>query len=435
MANGRGLEPFHSRSDDSAAAAGPPSSVSPSWEEGSKVEASMRPLHGLTTVIALTAALLTLAPAQAQTMPPQATLESLMTPKGLPADRFSPSFLAQLSVTQVQGVVAGQVAKHGPLQRVDPTGDDFTLRFARANVPASITLDKEGRIIGLWFGAAETLGSIADLAGEIQALPGRTALLVVSDGKDIVAHAADQPLAVGSAAKLAVLVAIQDAVKQGKLRWDQVVPLDPAWKSLPSGQLQDWPDGTPLTLATLANLMISISDNTATDALIRIAGREAVDAISPANAPFLTTRELFTLKTTANAPMRAEWAAGDTGTRRALLEQMANEPLPPAAAILSDVTHEVEWFFTARELCRLLDQTAALPSVAINPGLADAKAWKSFAYKGGSEIGVLNLSTRVVGRDGVVHCVVASWNDDAPLDDEKLFAPYRGILNRLAERE
>jgi len=48
---------------------------------------------------------------------------------------------------------------------------------------------------------------------------------------------------------------------------------------------------------------------------------------------------------------------------------------------------------------------------------------------------VLNLSTRVVDKDGGVHCVVASWNDDAPLDDERLFAPYRGILNRLAERE
>lgn len=395
----------------------------------------MRPYHGLTTAIALAATLLTLDTAQAQTMTPQTTLESLLTPEGLPADRFSPSFLAQLPVTQVQSVVAGLVAKHGPLQRIDPIGDGFTLRFGKANVPTSITLDKEGRIIGLWFGAAETLGSIADLAGEIQALPGRTALLVVIDGKDIVVHAADQPLAVGSAAKLAVLVAVQDAVKQGRLRWDQVVPLDATWKSLPSGQLQDWPDGTPLTLATLANLMISVSDNTATDALIRIAGREAVDDVSPANAPFLTTRELFTMKTTAKAPMRAEWAAGDTGTRRALLERIASEPLPPAAAILSDVTHEVEWFFTARELCRLLDQTAALPSVAINPGLADAKAWKSFAYKGGSEIGVLNLSTRVVDKAGLVHCVVASWNDDAPLDDEKLFAPYRGILNRLAERE
>jgi hypothetical protein len=40
-----------------------------------------------------------------------------------------------------------------------------------------------------------------------------------------------------------------------------------------------------------------------------------------------------------------------------------------------------------------------------------------------------------VGADSRVHCVVASWNNDAALDDNRLFEPYRGILNRLAERE
>ena len=403
--------------------------------EGTKTGSSMRQFKGLTTAIVLAAALLTAIPANAETMTPQATLEALMTPNGLAADRFDARFLAQVSFAEVEGLVASLIAKHGALQRIDRAGDGFTLRFAKANLPTTITLDKDGRIIGLWFGAAETLGSIADLSSEIQSLPGATALLVVSDGKDIVAHAAEHPLAVGSAAKLAVLVAVRNAVEQGRLRWDQVVLLDPAWKSRPSGQLQDWPDGTSLTLATLANLMISVSDNTATDALIRIVGREAAEAVSPANTPFPTTRELFTLKTTTNAPLRAEWLAGDANARRAILDGIANEPLPSASAISSNVTHEVEWFFTARELCRLLDQTADLPSVSINPGVASAKAWKSVAYKGGSEIGVLNLSTRVVDKDGRVHCVVASWNDDAALDDDRLIAPYRGILNRLAERE
>jgi hypothetical protein len=408
-------------------------------DERTKSGSSMRQFKSFTTAIALAVTLLTVLPAKAETMTPQASLEALMTPNGLTADRFDARFLAQVSFAEVEGLVASLIAKHGALQRIDRAGDGFTLRFAKANLPTTITLNKEGRIIGLWFGTAETLGSIADLAGEIQALPGTTALLVISDGKDVVAHAAEQSLAVGSAAKLAILVAVRNAVEQGKLRWDQVVPLDPAWKSLPSGQLQDWPDGTPLTLATLANMMISVSDNTATDALVRIVGREAVEAVSPSNAPFPTTRELFTLKTTANAPRRAEWLAGNEDARHAILARIADEPLPSAAAITSDITsditHGIEWFFTARELCRLLDQTAELPSVGINPGLANAKAWKSIAFKGGSEPGVLNLSTRLVGADSRVHCVVASWNNDAALDDNRLFEPYRGILNRLAERE
>src|SRR5690606_39753601 len=44
--------------------------------------------------------------------------------------------------------------------------------------------------------------------------------------------------------------------------------------SLPTGILQEWPVGTPMTIQSLATLMISISDNTATDVLLRVAGRD-----------------------------------------------------------------------------------------------------------------------------------------------------------------
>jgi len=373
--------------------------------------------------------------ARAETMTPEATLQTLLSPEGLPSDRFAAALLAALPLPQLKQILAGIVATNGPLQGVERSGEGYRLRFADATIPATIAFDDQGRISGLWFGLAETHGTIETLAAAIASLPGATGLLVVSNGKDVVARNADQPLAVGSAAKLAILAALRDAVAAGRLGWNQVVPLDPAWKSLPTGQLQDWPDGTPLTIATLANLMISVSDNTATDALIHLVGRDAVEAISPANAPFPTTRELFTLKTGRNAPLRAEWIAGDAHARRAILDRIANEPLPAVADLSPATTHAVEWFLSAREICRLLDATAELDSVGINPGVAERKQWKSVAYKGGSELGVLNLSTRVVGKDGRVHCVVASWNHDAALDDQKLIAPYRGILNRLAEPE
>lgn len=368
-------------------------------------------------------------------MTPEGTLEALLSPGGLPEDRFAAAFLAALPLPQLKQVLAGILQANGPLQTVEQSTEGFRLRFAEATIPTTLVFDDKGRISGLWFGLAETHGTIGTLAAAISALPGTTGLLVVSDGKDVIARNADQPLAVGSAAKLAILAALRQAIAAGRLGWNQVVPLDPGWKSLPSGQLQDWPDGTPLTIATLANLMISVSDNTATDALIRLVGRDAVEAVSPANAPFLTTRELFTLKTGKNAPLRAEWLVGDAQTRRAILGRISSEPLPAVADLSPATTHAVEWFLSARELCALLDATADLDSVGINPGVAERASWKSVAYKGGSEPGVINLSTRVVGHDGRVHCVVASWNDDAALDDQKLIAPYRGILNRLAERE
>ena len=248
---------------------------------GSETEGPLPSIRFAVTAAMLAAVLFATMPARAEAMTPQTALEALMSPGGLESEHFAAGFLAALPLPQLRTILAGIRQANGPLEGVDRVGSSFRLRFADATIPTTIALDGEGRIIGLWFGPAEPLGSIESLAATIHALPGSTALLVVSDGKDVIAQDADRPLAIGSAAKLAVLVALRDAVAAGRLGWDQVVPLAPSWRSLPSGQLQDWPDGTPLTIATLANLMISVSDNTATDALIRLVGREAVEAVPP----------------------------------------------------------------------------------------------------------------------------------------------------------
>ncbi|MEQ9606417.1 MAG: serine hydrolase [Kiloniellaceae bacterium] len=373
-----------------------------------------------------------LASAMAVSATPESTLEALFRDESVAEDRFAESFLAQVPAAQVAQIVAALKRDLGMLERVEARGADFTLHFTRGAVRTRLSLDGQGRIAGLWFGEATPAGSIESLAAAIRALPGRTSLLVLSDGKVVESHEAERPLAVGSAMKLAVLDALRRAVADGRLSWSQVVELDPAWRSLPSGQLQAWPAGTPLTIASVAHLMISISDNTATDALIRLVGREQVEAVSPRNAPFLTTREALVLKAAKGAALRRQWAEGDAPARRALLATLAEAPLPAAGELAATPTPEIEWFLSAEELCALLDATADLPSVGINPGLADAADWQAVAYKGGSEPGVLNLSTRLVGRDGRVHCVVATWNDDLPLDEQRLFGPYRGLLARLA---
>jgi beta-lactamase class A len=210
------------------------------------------------------------------------------------------------------------------------------------------------------------------------------------------------------------------------------VELKPEWRSLPSGILQDWPEGTPLTVATLASLMISLSDNTATDAMISLLGRRAVEKITPRNTPFLTTHDLFVLKAKPNGELREKWLAADVAARRALLDQIADKPLPRASDLEPSPTRKVEWFMAASELCALLEKTADIPAFAISPGPVSDEGWKATAYKGGSETGVLNLSARVVAGDGTAHCVTATWNGDHALDMEKLLAPWRGILQSLA---
>ena len=371
----------------------------------------------------------------AENMTPDATLRALFDAEKLDETSFSPSFLAQVPASNIAQILSRLRQSYGALGAIKPDGNGYRLDFEGADIPAQIVLDQEGRITGLWFGAPVPSGSVEEHAAAITGLPGAVSLLVLEDGKPLISHNADESLAVGSAAKLAILKALSLAVRNGDMKWSDVVELRPEWKSLPSGTLQDWPDGTPLTLGSLAHVMISISDNTATDALIRLVGRDAVEAVSPRNSPFLTTRELFTLKTRDHAALRLEWADADEAARRLILERIADMPLPPARALAPEPTYEVvEWFFTATELCALLEETSKLPSGSINPGPVDPGQWREFSYKGGSEIGVLNLSSRVVGADGIARCVVATWNHPSTLDENSLLLPYRGILTALAGR-
>jgi len=350
------------------------------------------------------------------------------------ADWFTDGFLAQAPYVQITTIVATFLDEYGPLVEVTGTGGTLTTRFTEAEMATQITLDDDGRIASLFFGPAVPVGADLDaLIAEIAALPGETSVLVLTGGEVEAGHQPELPLGVGSAFKLAILAALTDEIAAGRMAWDDVVTLDPAWRSHPSGILQNWQDGTPVTLATLAILMISISDNTATDNLIGVLGRERVEAESARNVPLLATAEMFRLKSRGNEDLAAAWIDGDEAARRAILAELDAMPLPPVDQFSSRPILEIEWLYNAFELCALLDRAAESPVFDINPGVADPSDWSEIAFKGGSEPGVLNLSTLVTAADGTTHCVVATWNDEAPLEEQRLFSLYAGLLAALAE--
>jgi beta-lactamase class A len=86
------------------------------------------------------------------------------------------------------------------------------------------------------------------------------------------------PGPLGSAFKLYVLGALGNAVASGKARWNQPLVITARLKRLPSGVLQAEPDGTAVSVQDTAAKMISFNDNTATDMLINLVGRPAVEA-------------------------------------------------------------------------------------------------------------------------------------------------------------
>ena len=374
------------------------------------------------------------------------------------AEVFAPSFLASVSEDQLRALTAQLTAQFGALQgveRVEPEGADrgiVRLRFERAVISGPMVLAPDGRVAGLLLNDIVPSGDgLAAIEAELRALPGTVSVLYAPlDGaKDpIVSYNADSQLAIGSTFKLYVLSALARQVQRRVHSWDEVVTLDT--RSLPSGILQDWPKGAPLTLHTLAALMISISDNTATDQLIHLIGRAALNEEVTASGhsdpartlPFLTTLELFGLK--GDEARGAAYAAAGEDKQAVLLEafaqNIARNPAKITPPRFSEPTmiDSIEWFASANDIRRLMERMTALDDhtareiMAISPSVPEPKraGWSYIGYKGGSEPGVLNLSWLLRSNGGEWYVLTMGWNNpDAPLDNSRFEVLAQRLLS------
>ena len=313
-------------------------------------------------------------------------------------------------------------------------------------IPASVALLAAGPAQAAEPAAAQ----VPALFGEIVGLPGEVSLVAarLEEGgpANFLTQKAERPLAIGSSFKLFLLAELVRQVKAGERRWSDVVPLGAA--SLPSGLLQEWPRGSPLTLHSLAALMISRSDNSAADTLLAVLGREKVEAVLPAigvaapalDSPFLSTREAFVLKFGDPALLR-RWKAADPAGRRALLDgelaAVETRRLDRSRFTGRPVAiEEAEGFASPADLVRTLNwlrrsgDPAALELLAINPVLdpALARDFDYFGFKGGSEPGVLSMNFLLRNREGRWLGVSAVWNNAAAPLDEPRFAALMARL-------
>jgi hypothetical protein len=292
------------------------------------------------------------------------------------------------------------------------------------------------------------------LTANIRALPGTTGLGIYALGEGpprlVAGIAPDNALPLGSAFKLWVLGELAREVNAGERKWSDVVPIGPA--SLPSGITQNWPAGSPVTIQTLATLMISISDNTATDTLVSLEG-ERLDrfvgkAGAPGLAPVLTTRQMFALKSPANADLAAQWASSPAPpARRKLLDSNAarlrTTPVDPMMfAGKPAAIDALEWFASPAETAGMFDWfrkeggETPLSLLAINPGIDPATRAKFdyVGYKGGSEPGVITLNFLVKRKDGRWLALAAGWHrNDAGVEENRLIMLMTRALVLIAD--
>ena len=381
---------------------------------------------------------------------------------------FHPTFLAQVPVDQAIGVFKQLGEQLGELA-VD-TVTEVTAGSVKARVSAqgeklriSLGIAPGTELIGglLFQPDAELGAKPTSFANAIEMLPTlapRAQMLVAQLDKGAckplhVVKGRDE-LAVGSTFKLYVLLALVDQIIAGKLAWDTELAVRDDWKSLPSGITQDEAAGTKLTVRTLAERMISISDNTATDHLLYTVGRKKVEAAVKAakharpalDVPFLSTRELFLLKLSSAEDMEKYLALGAEKRRGFLDKTLAGKaPALDGGDVWTDPRKidTLEWFASSEDLCRVMSTLAArakkpaaaavLDVLAKNPGLPiDAKVWPYIGFKGGSEPGVMNLTWLLRRDDDRWFVVSIGFNAPTKLEENKLLGFATGVLELLA---
>ncbi|WP_162448601.1 serine hydrolase [Phytoactinopolyspora mesophila] len=389
----------------------------------------------------------------------QWVLEQLRAGSGPDADvaagRFSDTFLAHVPAEDVADTF-DSLRSLGTFVIDDYDGTEHQAQIDLTTEDGSswqmhVELDNDGLIDTLFVQAASEVPDISSWEDLDEALTDTGAdfgLYAVRDDDGtwevIHEHQSAQARPIGSIFKLYVLGAVQQSVLGGDLSWDDDVTVTDDVRSLPTGELQDAEPGTSVSVAEAAEKMISISDNTATDILIDLVGRESVEAAvsdmghdEPALlTPFITTRELFQLGWSDPELPRA-WQGADTDERRRMLEELPGGVLDVDPGGITEAVwpYGVGWFASGPDLAAahhaLHDMAADDDSgtvraiMAVNPGVpVDPDAWPYAGFKGGGAPGVYALSWLLEDPDGVRHVFVMQLATDEPgaLADERRLA-------------
>jgi len=273
----------------------------------------------------------------------------------------------------------------------------------------------------------------------------------VTDGQCVPIHELDAgaTLAIGSSFKLYILGELANQLRDRRFHsnahehrrhayarrgsWSQPVAIEQRYKSIPHGPLLWAPDGTLLTVRYFAEKMIQDSDNTATDHLLFLLGRENVERRMrqmghhhpSVNIPMLATREMAIMKYLWTDEEVDAYQAASVAERRELLAQEDRhnediEDLPDQVAPLRIDT--AEWFADRFDMCRVL---LGLHDLAQNPRLrpvlevltladqigVDRERFPYVGFKGGSEIGVFAGNWLLVRDDGRRFVMSFALND------------------------
>ena len=363
-------------------------------------------------------------------------LETFFTAEELKEDYFSDQMLAEISVAELERVREDFTDGLGEYIGAELIKEyTYEVYFEDGIVEVQMVVNKAGEIAGLYFiSTREREADLEETIKEFKELSGKVSLLITKDGEELAALNPEQKMSVGSTFKLAVLKALREEIEAEALNWDDVIKLEEKARSLPSGRLQEWPTEAPLTVHTLASLMISESDNTATDLLINYLGKEKIEEQTIVEPPLLKTKEFFILHVSENQDLRTAYQQAEEEGKRELLSQVKDHSLPSVGSIGGGKIEDIGWYFSSYELKELMEEVRDLELMEINPGVTEPRTGERIAYKGGAQPGVLNYTTWLETEDNNQYFITATWNDGGVLEEDSFQRLYRQIINIIREQ-
>ncbi len=378
------------------------------------------------------------------------------------ADYFSQKFRTAISQSELEQIVQSLVEVSGKCKRIEqsktsPQKAAYNFISENGNyLLLDFKIDDKNLITSLLardiFIADTKISNWEDVEAQAKKLSGQISVTLQSDQGNGQSFQGNSMHPLGSGFKLYVLGTLVDAVKTGKFKWADLFPVTESWKSLPSGIMQTWPNGKSVSLLQYAENMIRISDNTATDHLLNILGRENIENqllpmgndFAEKNTPFLSTAEMFKLKWAAPQDLTEEYLRADKVEKRQMLAtKISSIPLDQVGTngvSMEQPSHitDIEWFGSTNNLCTAMiklknkDSNEALQILANNVPLIDVQGsnvWVYAGFKGGSEPGVLTATFLLKSKTQHWGCVSVAWHDSKkPINQWIMFDFARKVL-------
>lgn len=225
----------------------------------------------------------------------------------------------------------------------------------------------------------------------------------------------DTPRGIASVFKIFVMGAVAQAIEDGVVTPEEIIPLTTENQVL-GGVINNEPVGTEFDVRDMSTLMLGISDNTATEHLFKLVGRDRNEAIidqfgfddRDAILPFLSMNEAFHLYFTVAEADALNYIVDSEAGQRSYVEDVLNPLGPVVNFVRANVSVLVRglWQSTPNDVCAALAGMREFPdnSEAFNVldtalgaetvGVNVRGDWERVWFKGGSLAD--NLGLRVL---------------------------------------